>query len=68
MTQEELQYLRRALEVLETNDCTPMARHKILRTMEQVCGKNATLLENELVDRLEEIQYNIKTVKGATYA
>jgi len=65
MKVEELQYLRRALDVLETNDCTPMARHKILRTMEQICGKNATILETALVDRMDEIVYNVNTVKGA---
>ena len=54
MTPLEFEYIRRAVEALEHPDTTPMAQRKILRTMEQICGKNATDLEQTLVDSVDE--------------
>ena len=68
MTPEQLQYLRRAVEALESGECTAMTQHKILRTVEQICGKCATDIEKKMVDTLDDIVYNVKTVKGATNA
>lgn len=64
----ELEWLRRALTTLETDDCTAMAQAKILRIMAQICDRGATKIETDLVDRVTDRLYNNDTVKGATYA
>ena len=61
MTPQEFEYIRRAVEALENPEITPMAQRKILRTMEQICGKNATLIEHKLVDNIEDRLYNSNT-------
>ena len=51
MTPQEFEYIQRAVKALEE----PMAdaqRIKIERTIEQICGKSATLLEQQLEDQL----------------
>jgi len=48
MTPQEFEYIRRAVEALEDPEITPMAQHKILKTMSQICGKNATDIELNL--------------------
>ncbi len=58
MTPSEFEYIKRAVEALESPDTTPMAQRKILRTMEQICGKSATLIEQNLVDSVEDRMYN----------
>ena len=57
MTPEEFEYIRRAIEALEQG-CTPMTQRKILRTVEQICGRSATELEQNLVDKVEDRLYN----------
>jgi hypothetical protein len=61
MTPQEHEYIRRAVEALENPEITPMTQRKILRTMEQICGKNATLIEQKLVDSVEDRLYNSNT-------
>jgi hypothetical protein len=61
MTPQEHEYIRRAVEALENPEITPMTQRKILRTMEQICGKNATLIEQKLVDTVEDRLYNSNT-------
>ena len=61
MTPQEHEYIRRAVEALENPEITPIAQRKILRTMEQICGKNATLIEHKLVDSVEDRLYNSNT-------
>lgn len=61
MTPQEHEYIRRAVEALENPEITPMTQRKILRTMEQICGKNATLIEQKLVDNIEDRLYNSNT-------
>jgi hypothetical protein len=68
MTPSEFEYIRRAVEALESPETTPMAQRKILRTMEQICGKNATEIEYKLVDSLEESLYNSNTKQRSDYA
>ena len=58
MTPQEHEYIRRAVEALENPEITLMAQRKILRTMEQICGKSATLIEQKLVDTIEDRLYN----------
>ena len=61
MTPQEHEYIRRAVEALENPEITPMTQRKILRTMEQICGKSATLIEHKLVDTIEDRLYNSNT-------
>lgn len=53
MTPDEFNYIKRAMEALETMPMTPMAQQKVLRTVEQICGKNATDIEQNLVDAVD---------------
>jgi hypothetical protein len=55
MTPEEFEYIRRAVTALEDPQMTPMTQRKILRTVEQICGKNATVIEQNLVDSVDVI-------------
>jgi hypothetical protein len=57
MTPEEFEYIRRAVEALG-QECTPMTQRKILRTVEQICGRSATEIEQNLVDNIEDRLYN----------
>ena len=68
MTPQEHEYIRRAVEALENPEITPMAQRKILRTMEQICGKSATLIEHKLVDSVEESLYNTNTKQRSEHA
>ncbi len=58
MTPQEFEYIRRAVAALEDPETTPMAQRKILKTMEQICGKGAKEIEQKLVDKLEDRLYN----------
>lgn len=53
MTPSEFEYIKRAVEALETMSMTPMTERKILRTIEQICGKNATDIERQLTDAVD---------------
>ncbi len=53
MTPQEFDYIRRAVEALEDPEISPMAQRKILRTMEQICGKNATDIELNLIGEVD---------------
>lgn len=57
MTQQELEYIERALAALKSGEYSPMAQHKILKTVSEICGKNATLLENTLIDFVDDALY-----------
>ena len=68
MTPQEHEYIRRAVEALENPEITPMTQRKILRTMEQICGKSATLIEQKLVDNIEDRLYNSNTKQRSEHA
>ncbi len=53
MTPQEFEYIQRAVKALEDPETTPMAQHKILKTMSQICGKNATDLELNLIGEVD---------------
>ena len=55
MTPQEFEYIQRAVEALESHECSPMNKVKILRTVSQICGKNATLLEQDLMDSVDAV-------------
>jgi hypothetical protein len=50
-------YLKTAVECLEEGQ-TPMTELKILRTMQQICEMNIQRIEQDLVDRVEDLLYN----------
>ena len=68
MTPGEFQYLKRAVEALESGEHSEMSQVKILRTVEQICGRSATELELNLVDRVEDRLYNSNTKQRSEYA
>ena len=49
MTPQEFEYIQRAVKALEDPEMTPMAQRKVLRTIEQICGKRATDIESNLI-------------------
>ncbi len=53
MTPSEFEYIRRAVEALEDPEMTAMAQRKVLRTIEQICGKNATDIELNLIGEVD---------------
>jgi hypothetical protein len=53
MTPQEFEYIQRAVKALEEPDLTEMSRLKVLRVMEQICGKNATDIELNLVGAVD---------------
>lgn len=55
MTPQEFEYIRRAMQVLESSDCSDMSRAKILQTVSEICGKNATMIRMNLVDSVDAI-------------
>jgi len=53
MTPQEFEYIQRAVKALEDPEITEMTQHKILKTMEQICGKNATDIELNLIGAVD---------------
>lgn len=65
MTPQEFEYIRRAVTALEDPEITPMAQRKILRTMEQICGKRATDIESNLIGSVDvKIQRNYQDLQN----
>lgn len=58
MTLQEFQYLKRAVKALDDPELSAKDQIKILKVVEQICGKNATLLEHKLVAQNEDQLYN----------
>jgi len=56
-----LEYLRTALEVLESGESTEVNTIKILKIMASICAQNADRLELLLVDKVDARLYNTKT-------
>lgn len=52
-----LEYLKTAIEALEAGQ-TPMTEVKILKVVAQICEKNITRIETDLVDKVENRLYN----------
>jgi hypothetical protein len=62
---KNLDYLRTALEVLESGQSTEVNQIKILRIMASICIQNAERMEKDWIDKVEDRLYNSNTVKGA---
>ena len=48
MTLQEFEYIRRAMEALESGECTPMTQAKILQTMSEITGRAADKIRGNL--------------------
>lgn len=57
MTDLEFQYIKRAMETLESGDITEMTRAKILQTISEITGAAAQKIRNETCDRVDKILY-----------
>ena len=55
MTPQEFQYIQRAMQVLEDPATTPMAQHKIFKTVGQIFDMNARRIEDRMIDRFDEL-------------
>ena len=65
MTPQEFEYIQRAVKALEDPQMTPMAQRKVLRTIEQICGKNATDIEQNLIGSVDvKIQRNYQDLQN----
>lgn len=54
MTPEEFGYIKRAVAALESGECSDMTRHKILRTMSQICDRAADEIELDFTARVDQ--------------
>lgn len=65
MTPEEFEYIRRAVDALENPEISQMEQRKVLRTVEQICGKNATDIELNLIGSVDaKIQRNYQDLQN----
>ena len=55
MTLQEVEYIRKAVEALESGHYSPMDEVKILKVVSQICDKNARMIEQNLVDSVDSI-------------
>ena len=55
MTPQEFEYIRKAVEALESGQYSPMDEAKILKVMSQICDKNARQIEQNLVDSVDAV-------------
>lgn len=55
MTPQEFEYIRRAMEVLECPETTPMTQVKLLRTVGQIFNMNAQKVEDQIIDKFDMI-------------
>jgi hypothetical protein len=53
MTPLEFEYIKRAVEALESGECSDMSKVKILRTVGQIAKSAADKIEQEFVARVE---------------
>jgi hypothetical protein len=58
MSELEYLYLTRAVEALNSPTLSDMDRAKVLRTMSQITAKCAQEIEQNLVDKVDNLLYN----------
>jgi hypothetical protein len=65
MTPQEFEYIRRAMKVLEDPETTPMAQHKIFKTVGQIFEMNAQRVEDRLIEQVDQrIERNYKDLQN----
>lgn len=62
MTDLEFDYIKRAIAALESGECSLMAQAKILQTVSEICGKNATAIRNQFIRRVDQNLANLHLV------
>jgi len=65
MSPQEFQYIKRAMEAIESPDCSTMSKVKIQRTMSQILSRSADLMERAFVDRVNQNLANSKVSQDA---
>jgi hypothetical protein len=65
MTPQEFEYIKRAMEAIESPDCSTMSKVKIQRTMSQILSRSADLMERAFVDRVNQNLANSKVSQDA---
>jgi hypothetical protein len=69
MTLEEFQFIKRAVDALEQGEQSIPSQIKLLKTISQITAKSAQLMEQDWIDRFEEVLYNSNTqTEGAEHA
>jgi hypothetical protein len=63
MSPQEFEYIRRAMEAIESPECSIMSRIKIQRTMSQILMRSADHMEQEFVDRVDQNMANTHLMK-----
>ena len=58
MTLQELEYIRKANEVLKDPETTPITAAKLCRVIAQIYTRHASELEFALIDRVDNRLYN----------
>ncbi len=54
MTPQEFEYIRRAMQAIESGEYSKMAEAKILQTVSEICGKNATQIREQLEHSVDD--------------
>ena len=54
MTRQEFEYIKRAVEALESGDCSDLSQVKILKTVSQITKSAADRIEEQFVERVEK--------------
>ena len=62
MTESEMDYLKRAVEVLEAGYLSNMERAKVLQVVSEITGRAAEKIRQELIADVEDRLYNKDTV------
>jgi hypothetical protein len=65
MSPQEFEYIKRAMEAIESPDCSTMSKVKIQRTMSQILSRSADLMERAFVDRVNQNLANSKVSQDA---
>ena len=55
MTREEFEYIKRAVEALESGECSAMTEVKILNTVSQIAKNAAEKIERNYVERVDSL-------------
>jgi hypothetical protein len=54
MTRQEFEYIKRAVEALESGEYSELSQHKILKTVSQITNRAAEEIEDRVWDRVEQ--------------
>lgn len=54
MTRQEFEYIKRAVEALESGDHSLMSEHKILKTISQLTDRAAQQIEDHVAQRVDQ--------------